>query len=212
MCEVSGFFRSSTAVTQPSSLGIITSSVMTFGAIVPTLSRQSCPSTAVDTSNPSSWRFTAISCLITSSSSTTRTRPSACVTRARLSAPGHTARAVRSLVRHRSGAASHVYLGRTSGMLVPGRPGARDSVFPWGACGMLARVGRGARALCSPGAPGALCSSRACAVPVAMCSSRGYGRSRRVSVGARAMCFRRGSVALATRRGPVVCPGDAAHW
>src|SRR5882672_9797919 len=45
-----------------------------------TWSRQSCPSTAVATSNPSSCRFTAISCRITSSSSTTSTLPKPCVT------------------------------------------------------------------------------------------------------------------------------------
>src|ERR1700761_1593251 len=53
---------------------------MTSGAISCTWSRQSGPPPAVATSNPSSCRLTAISCRITSSSSTTSTRPNPCVT------------------------------------------------------------------------------------------------------------------------------------
>src|SRR5215469_5680750 len=84
MCAVCASLRSWSAVSQPSSLGIITSSVITSGPIASTLSRQSWPSIAVATSNPSRVRFTAISCRITSSSSTTSTRPKPCATRARL--------------------------------------------------------------------------------------------------------------------------------
>src|SRR5262245_33385202 len=82
--EVAEFLRSCVAVTQPSSRGIITSRVITSGLTSPTQSRQSCPSTAVKTSNPSRVRLTAMSCLMTSSSSTTSTRPSPCVTGVRL--------------------------------------------------------------------------------------------------------------------------------
>ena len=52
MCAVPGFLRSWIAVSQPSSRGIMMSSVMTSGAIAVTLSRQSWPSIAVATSNP----------------------------------------------------------------------------------------------------------------------------------------------------------------
>ncbi len=76
MCEVAGHVRNRRAVSHPSRRGIIASSVMTSGAMADTFSRQSCPSTAVATSNPSSVRLAAISRRITSSSSTTRTRPS----------------------------------------------------------------------------------------------------------------------------------------
>src|SRR6516225_7007575 len=92
MWAVPGDLRSWTAVSQPSSRGIITSSVMTAGSTSVTLSRQSCPSTAVDTSNPSSWRLTAISRRITSSSSTTSTRPNACATRVRVASSGRWSR------------------------------------------------------------------------------------------------------------------------
>jgi len=58
---VCGLRRSRLAVIQPSSLGIMMSSVITSGSIAVTLSRQSWPSTAVATSNPSSVRLTAMS-------------------------------------------------------------------------------------------------------------------------------------------------------
>src|SRR5690606_28514792 len=62
MCRVRSSSRSRVAVTHPSSRGIITSRVITSGRTSSTRSRQSCPSQAVSTSNPSRVRLTAISC------------------------------------------------------------------------------------------------------------------------------------------------------
>jgi hypothetical protein len=83
MCELPGHSRNRSAVCQPSRRGIMRSSVMTFGAIVGAFFRQSCPSTPVATSNPSSARLAAISRRMTSPSSTTRTRPRPRVSRVR---------------------------------------------------------------------------------------------------------------------------------
>jgi hypothetical protein len=71
--------------------------------------------------------------------------------------------------------------------------------------------------MCPPGGARGVVFLAGLWVAVAICASRAYGRSRRVSVGAPVRCVRCVPVAgrrvpVAGRRVPVICPDDAAHW